>query len=101
MRLFLLLALTFSTLNINAKLLDKIAAVVDDHIITKSMIDRVKKSLPIRQNISPFIYKQENFTDKEIAELFIRKFIIRSTLAEQGYVISDATVEKEIKRKDK
>lgn len=101
MRLFLLLALTFSTLNINAKLLDKINAVVNDQIITKSMIERVKKSLPIRQNISPFIYKKEmKFTDKEVAELFIRKFIIRATLAEQGYIISDATVEKEIKRKE-
>ncbi|MFG1500423.1 hypothetical protein ABMA70_09465 [Halobacteriovorax sp. XZX-3] len=104
MRLFLFLALLFSTLNLqakNTKLLDKITAVVDEHVITKSMIERVKKSLPIRQNISPFIYKKEmKYTDKEVADLIIRKFIIRSTLAEQGYVISDATVEKEIKRKE-
>lgn len=101
MRLFLLTALIFTTITTQAKLLDKITAVVDDQIITNSMIKRVKNSLPIRQNISPFIYKKDSkYTDQEIAELFIRKYIIRSTLAEQGYLISDETVEKEIKRKE-
>ncbi len=101
MRLFLFAAILISTISIQAKLLDKINAVVDEHIITNSMVSRVKKSLPIRQNISPFIYKKDlKYTEKEISELFIRKYIIRATLAEQGYVISDETVEKEIKRKE-
>jgi|LULL01.1.fsa_nt_gb peptidyl-prolyl cis-trans isomerase SurA len=86
---------------VQAKLIDKISAVVNNEIITLSVIKRVQKSLAARRNISPFIYNKESYTDAEITELLIRKNIIRSKLAELGYVISDQQVESEIKDRER
>lgn len=97
MRLLILLAITFS---VSAKLLDKIAAVVDNSVITLSMIQRIKTSLPARRSVSPFIYSKESYTDKQVSELLIRKHIIRFKLQEMGYVISDPQVESEIKSRE-
>ncbi len=96
----LIISLLLSTLA-QAKLIDKISAVVNDEIITLSVIDRVQASLDARKNISPFIYKKNSYSDAEVMELLIKKNIIRSKLAEMGYVISDEQVEKEIKDRER
>ncbi len=86
--------------SIEAKLLDKIAAVFDSNIITLSMIERVKDSLGARKNISPFIYKKTSYKASEVIDLLIRRKIIRSKLSELGYIIGDEQVESEIKSRE-
>ena len=96
----IILSILFTSL-VQAKLIDKISAVVNNEIITLSVIKRVKTSLDARRNISPFIYKKSKYSDAEIMELLIRKNIIRSKLGEMGYVISDEQVESEIKERER
>ena len=84
-----------------AKIIDKIIAVVDDQIITQSMVKRVKENLSVRRNISPMIYKKSNYSEKEISDLIINRKIIRDSLVELGYTFSDDIVEGEIKNTEK
>ncbi|OIQ18415.1 MAG: hypothetical protein BM556_09135 [Bacteriovorax sp. MedPE-SWde] len=97
MRLLIVLALTFS---VQARLLDKIAAVIDSEVVTLSMIKRVQSSLPARKNVSPFIYRKNTYSNEEVSELLVRKQIIRSKLKELGYIVSDDQVESEIKSRE-
>jgi peptidyl-prolyl cis-trans isomerase SurA len=99
MRLLIILALTFS-FTAQARLLDKIAAVIDSEIVTLSMIKRVKNSLPARKSVSPFIYKKNKYTDKEVVELLIKRQVVRAKLKELGYIVSDDQVESEIKNRE-
>jgi peptidyl-prolyl cis-trans isomerase SurA len=84
-----------------AKLLDKISAIVDDNVITMSQITRVQKSLLVRKNIAPLIYSNPTFTDIEILNILIDKFLIRAKLTELGYAITDDQVESQIKANEK
>ncbi|EQC43274.1 hypothetical protein [Bacteriovorax sp. Seq25_V] len=97
MRLLLILAITFT---VQAKLLDKISAVINSEIITLSSVKRIQASLDARRSVSPFIYGKQSYSDDEIIDLVIRKYIIRDKLKELGYVIGDAQVESEIKERE-
>jgi peptidyl-prolyl cis-trans isomerase SurA len=92
---FLLILLT--TFGLEAKLLDKISTVINDEVITSSMIDRVLRNVAARKTISPQIYDKDNYTKAEISDLFIKRHLIRAKLTEMGYVISDDQVEGQIK----
>jgi len=98
MRLLIILALTFS---VQARLLDKIAAVIDNEVVTLSMIKRVNNSLAARKSVSPFIYKKKSYSDKEIVNLLIKKQVVRAKLKEIGYIVSDDQVESEIKNRER
>ena len=87
--------------NVEAKLLDKIIAVVDNKIITLSQVKRVKGSLGPRRNISPLIFYKEKFSDEEVVQLLIQRQIIRDKLGEMGYVVSDEQVEAQIKETER
>lgn len=95
-----LLAILAFTISIQAALLDKISAVVNEEIITLSMIHRIQNSMQARRAVSPFIYTKENYSEKEVANLLIRKYIIREKLKELGYIIGDSQVESEIKDRE-
>lgn len=92
-----LLFFIFLSTNLEAKLLDKIIAVVDSKIITLSQVKRIKSSLGPRRNISPLVFNKAKFTNKEVVELLIERHIIRDRLGEMGYVVSDEQVEAQIK----
>lgn len=93
---FILASLIIS-FGLQAKLLDKISTVINDEVITSSMIDRVLKNIAARKTISPQIYDQESYTKKDVSELFVKRHLIRAKLTEMGYVISDDQVEGQIK----
>ncbi|EQC47945.1 SurA N-terminal domain protein [Bacteriovorax sp. BSW11_IV] len=99
-RFFLFISLLIC-FNANAVLLDKIVAVIDDNVITQSMVSRIKTNIEARRNISPFIYKKSKYTDKEVAEILVHVEVVRNKLTELGVVISDDHVESEIKGKEK
>jgi len=80
-----------------AKLLDKIAAIVDDNIITLSQINRTANNLAIKKSVAPMIYNKGSFTNQEILEISINKFLVRAKLSELGYTITDDQVEAQIK----
>ncbi|WP_127715433.1 hypothetical protein [Halobacteriovorax sp. HLS] len=93
----LILALTIlSTINIQAKLLDKTVAIFNSTVITLSQVKRIQDNLPSRKNISPIIYQRTNLTKEEIVDLMIERLIIREKLNEIGYVRNDDQVESEI-----
>lgn len=87
--------------NSQAKVLDKILAVVDDNVITLSMVKRIKTNLVARKNISPLIYSKTKMTNKEIVSLLIQRSLVRSKLSDMRYVISDDQVESQIKSTEK
>ncbi|RPJ79068.1 MAG: hypothetical protein EHM20_02350 [Alphaproteobacteria bacterium] len=98
--LSILLFLCFQT-NLEAKLLDKISAIVDDNIITLSQVNRTSKNLAIKKNVAPMIYDKPNFTNEELTNILINKYLIRSKLSELGYAITDDQVESQIKSNEK
>lgn len=85
----------------SAKLIDKIAGIVDDNVITLSQINRVQKSLLVRKNIAPMIYEKSSFSNEEILNILVNKFLIRAKLTELGYAITDDQVESQIKGNEK
>jgi peptidyl-prolyl cis-trans isomerase SurA len=84
-----------------AKLLDKIAAIIDDNIITLSQITRINKNMAIKKNVAPMIFDKSSYSDDEILKITINKFLIRSKLSELGYTITDDQVESQIKTNEK
>lgn len=79
------------------KLLDKIVAVVNTRVISLSEIKRLQDTLEARKEISPVIYTENKYTQKELLDIMIRSFIIRDKINAQGYVINDDAVESRIK----
>lgn len=94
---FLSYAIILFSLEVEAKLLDKIVAIVDDNIITLSQINRTANNLAIKKSVAPMIYNKSTFTSQEILQISINKFLIRSKLADIGYTITDDQVETQIK----
>lgn len=101
---FATIAILYSSLfisTVDAKLLDKISAIVDDNIITLSQITRVSKILAIKRNVAPMIYDRADFSSEELLNISINKYLIRSKLSELGYSITDDQVEAQIKSNEK
>ncbi|MBC7427700.1 MAG: SurA N-terminal domain-containing protein [Bacteriovorax sp.] len=94
---FFFLFVLFSSFNVGAKLLDKIAAVVDDNIISLSQVIRVNNNLAIKKNVAPMIYDKASYTNEEILNISINKYLVRSKLSDIGYTITDDQVEAQIK----
>ncbi|OFZ14235.1 MAG: hypothetical protein A2X86_05130 [Bdellovibrionales bacterium GWA2_49_15] len=80
-----------------AKILDKIMAVVDDQTISLLDVSRIKETLRARNEISPQIFHKTSLTEKEIMDILIYKKLIREKLNTLGYVIADDQVESQIK----
>jgi len=101
---FVTIAILYSSLfisTVDAKLLDKISAIVDDNIITLSQITRVSKILAIKRNVAPMIYDRADFSSEELLNISINKYLIRAKLSELGYSITDDQVEAQIKSNEK
>ena len=102
-RIFSLAILCFlSSLCIEAKLLDKIVAVVGDNIYTLSQVKERIKGLGARKQISPLVYRKDlKGTQRNIVDIMIQGFIIRSHLESMGFVVSDEQVERQIRNMEK
>ena len=94
----LTLLITFSA---NAKLLDKIAGVINDKVYSLSELKRIKKTISARKEIAPFIYKKKSISLLDVLKIQQRKFIIKDKLSAQGFVVSDDSVEARIKDTEK
>jgi peptidyl-prolyl cis-trans isomerase SurA len=97
---FILLSLSFTiaqTSSGSEKLLDKIIAVINSKVISLSEINRMNETLEARKEISPIIYTEKNYNQKQLLEISIRSYIIRDKINTQGYVINDDAVESRIK----
>ncbi len=95
-RFFFVVAL-IASVNAEAKLLDKISAIVDDNIITLSQITRTQNNLAIKKNVATMIYDKSSYTVEEMVTISINKYLIRSKLSDIGYTITDDQVEAQIK----
>lgn len=94
---FFFLTILLSSFSVEAKLLDKIAAIVDDNIITLSQIVRVNNNLAIKKSVAPMIYDKNSYSNEELLAINIHKFLVRSKLSDIGYTITDDQVEAQIK----
>ena len=94
----ILLALT---INANAKLLDKIAGVINDKVYSLSELKRIQSTVSARKEIAPFIYTKDKYSVNDILKLQHRIFIVKDKLSEQGFVVSDDSVEARIKDTEK
>jgi peptidyl-prolyl cis-trans isomerase SurA len=99
---FLLFLLGISTVLTNGayaqeKLLDKLVAVVNTRIISLSEIKRMEDTLPARKEVSPMVYNEDKYNQKQLLDIIIKSFIIRDKINAQGYVINDDAVESRIK----
>ncbi len=95
-RFFFLVGL-LTSFNSEAILLDKIAAIVDDNVITLSQVNRVSNNLAIKKSVAPMIYDQNTFTGPELLSININKYLVRAKLSDIGYTITDDQVEAQIK----
>jgi peptidyl-prolyl cis-trans isomerase SurA len=95
-RFFFLFTLIISV-SAEAKLLDKISAVVDDNVITLSQINRAVKNVLMKRNIAPMIYDKNAFTNEEMLQVSINRYLVRAKLNELGYNVTDEQVEAQIK----
>lgn len=89
------------TLNAQAKLLDKVAGVINDKVFTLSELNQIQKTLPARNEISPLIYPDSKMDLKDILTLLNRSFIIKDKLSAMGFVITDDAVESRIVETEK
>jgi peptidyl-prolyl cis-trans isomerase SurA len=97
---FVLLTFLLST-TLNAKLLDKTVAIIDDSIVSLSEIKRVQQTLSARKNISGELYSKKKYSNKDLSEFLVHRVLIRKRLAEINYVINDDQVESHIKSYEK
>ena len=84
-----------------ARLLDKILAIVNDQVITLSDIQRIQKTVSSRRNIIPQIYHKKKPSYKDIVKIKVERIIIREKLKEVGSSVSDKEVEQNIKYREK
>ena len=87
---------TLFSLNAQAKLLNKIIAVINEKIYTQSEIEFLKRSHNSRAQIAGQIYKKNKNSYKEIINRLIRQEIVRTKLKELGFNIDDERVEAQI-----
>jgi len=97
----LALVLLVTSFNTHAKLLDKVAGVINDQIFTLSELERIKKTIDIRKEIAPFIYTKESYTLSDILLTSQHSFIVRDKLEEVGFIVSDDSVQDRIKETEK
>ena len=86
---------------LSAKLLDKIEAIVNESVITKSVVERHQKTISFRQNMSRQIYDKNDYSYQDVVNILINTQIIRNKLNEQGMGVSDEQVESYIKNNEK
>ena len=96
-KLLVILLLGSNLLWAQDKLLDKIVAVVNTRVISLSEIQRINKTIAARQEISPIIYTQSKYSEKELLNIIIKSYIVRDKINAQGYIIGDDAVESRIK----
>lgn len=97
----LITLLILTSFNVQAKLLDKVAGVINDKIFTLSEIERVQKTIKFRREVSPFIFKKSSYSKQEVLKILQKQFIIKDKLSEIGYVFSDDSVDSQIRETEK
>lgn len=79
------------------KLLDKIVAVINTRVISLSEIERAQTTIEARKEVSPMVYSEKKYDQRQILNIMIRSTIIRDKINGQGYIINDDAVESRIK----
>lgn len=95
--LLFILGLSASSALAQDKLLDKLVAVVNTRVVSLSEIKRIEDTLPARQEVSPMIYTEKKYNQKQLLDIIIKSYIVRDKISAQGYVINDDAVESRIK----
>ena len=78
-------------------LLDKIALVINDQTYALSDFTNVQKNYNARSEVAPIVYAPSKSSIAELAQTFIRTYIIRQKLKDIGYNISDDVVDERIR----
>lgn len=99
--MFKLLFLFIITINAYSALLDKVAGVINDKVITLSEIERIKSTIEFRKEVTPLIFTKDKYSNQEVLNIIQNNYIVRDKLSEMGYVISDDSVESRISETEK
>ncbi len=84
-----------------ARVLDQIAAVVDDTVVSLSELKRIKQTYKERQAFAPLIFKKADPSLYDIALIVTDLLLIKKSLAAEGITISDDAVESRLKQLEK
>ncbi|MFZ4712921.1 MAG: hypothetical protein ACOYL6_04370 [Bacteriovoracaceae bacterium] len=101
MKNIILFMTLLGSIEVQAKLMDKVMAIFNSKVITLSQIERVESNLAARKNVSPQIYNKDKMSEKEVAELIIHQGMVRDKLVSIGYNVTDEQVEEQIKSTEK
>lgn len=99
-RLLVLLTL-FVSLEVEAKLIDKVVCIFNSKVVTLSTINRMQTNMPARKNVSPQVYIKDKYSNEDLAQLIINNLIVRDRLNLIGYSVTDEQVEDQIKSTEK
>ncbi len=97
----LLVALFMTSFNAQARLVDKVVAIIDSDIITLSEVKRIKKNFQARSMIASLVYEQKSKNTQSILDAMVKVYVIRKKLTELGIVIDDESVEGRVKQIEK
>lgn len=98
---FLCLSLALSSTFANEIVLDKIVGVFNEKIFSLSEIERIKKTLAPRVEMSPIVYTSGKLSQKQIVELLFDSYIIRDKLGNLGIIVTDDRVEAQIQESER
>lgn len=101
MKTLLLIAMMVGSTLTHAKLINKVAGIINDEVYTLGQLQRTQKTIEARRKIAPSLYTKEVNTLKELLELEQEVFIIRNKLSEIGIQVTDDTVEGQIQKIEK
>lgn len=96
-----LVFLLIFSFNSQAKLVDKIAGVINDSVFTLSEIERINTTIDVRKEIAPFIYTKAKYNKQDLLILMQNLYIVKDKLSELGFVVSDDSVEDRIRETEK
>lgn len=96
-----ILLVSLVSFQVPAKLLNKIAGVVNDKIYTLSDLKDIEGKIDARKEIAGFVYSKENYNLEDVFLHLRNKYIVKDTLSEQGIIITDERVEEQIEETKK
>lgn len=99
-RILIGLVILFS-LNVQARLLDKVVLIFNDQTISLSQVNRMQQNMVARQSISPQVYEDIEYSHEDLIQKVVERLLIRERLSEMGYIISDDQVESQIRSQER
>lgn len=80
------------------RIVEDIVAIFQDHVITKSQVDRIRNNYEKRSSVSIILYPPGKNSVPEITKQILRTLMIREELKEMNYTTGDKEVDAEVNK---